>query len=68
MDLAPFRRCPDLLDHLVGAQQHRFRNREAERLRGGQIDDEIRKYAGADAYGKDAMAAVSLAKQWLEGK
>ncbi len=35
---------------------------------GGQIDDEIRKYAGADAYGQDAMAAVSLAKKWLEGK
>jgi methanogenic corrinoid protein MtbC1 len=35
---------------------------------GGQIDDEIRKYAGADAYGQDAMAAVSLARKWLEGK
>jgi 5-methyltetrahydrofolate--homocysteine methyltransferase len=34
---------------------------------GGQIDDEIRKYTGADAYGRDAMAAVSLAKGWTEG-
>lgn len=32
---------------------------------GGQMDDEVRKYASADAYGKDAMAAVSLAKQWI---
>ena len=32
---------------------------------GGQIDEEIKKYTGADAYGKDAMAAVSLAKAWL---
>ncbi len=32
---------------------------------GGQIDDEVKKYTGADAYGKDAMAAVALAKQWL---
>ena len=31
---------------------------------GGQIDDQIRQYTGADAYGKDAMAAVALAKQW----
>lgn len=31
---------------------------------GGQIDNQIRDYTGADAYGKDAMAAVSLAKQW----
>jgi len=32
---------------------------------GGQMDDEVRKYAKADAYGKDAMAAVSLSKKWF---
>jgi methanogenic corrinoid protein MtbC1 len=32
---------------------------------GGQIDEEVKKYTGADAYGKDAMAAVNLAKEWL---
>jgi 5-methyltetrahydrofolate--homocysteine methyltransferase len=32
---------------------------------GGQIDEQIRAYTGADAYGKDAMAAVSLAKGWV---
>jgi methanogenic corrinoid protein MtbC1 len=32
---------------------------------GGQIDDEVRKYAKADAFGKDAMAAVTLAKKWI---
>jgi len=31
---------------------------------GGQIDEQIRKYSAADAYGTDAMAAVSFAKQW----
>jgi 5-methyltetrahydrofolate--homocysteine methyltransferase len=31
---------------------------------GGQMSDEVRKYTGADAYGKDAMAGVSLAKKW----
>jgi 5-methyltetrahydrofolate--homocysteine methyltransferase len=31
---------------------------------GGQIDENIRQYTGADAYGKDAMAAVALAKNW----
>jgi 5-methyltetrahydrofolate--homocysteine methyltransferase len=31
---------------------------------GGLVDDDIRKYAGADAYGRDAVAAVSLAKKW----
>jgi methanogenic corrinoid protein MtbC1 len=34
---------------------------------GGQIDEQIRQYTGADAYGRDAMAAVSLAKQWIGG-
>ena len=32
---------------------------------GGQVSDEIRKYTGADAYGKDAMAGVTLAKKWV---
>lgn len=32
---------------------------------GGQIDDNIQEYTGADAWGKDAMAAVSIAKGWL---
>ncbi len=35
---------------------------------GGQMDDEVRKYAKADAYGKDAMAAVALAKGWIDAK
>jgi methanogenic corrinoid protein MtbC1 len=29
---------------------------------GGQIDEEIRKYIDAEAYGRDAMEGVSLAK------
>ena len=33
---------------------------------GGQVDDQIRQYTGADAYGKDAMAAVALAKEWAK--
>ncbi len=32
---------------------------------GGQMDEEIRKYARADAYGKDAVAAVNLCRQWI---
>ncbi|MGD2145207.1 MAG: cobalamin-dependent protein [Anaerolineae bacterium] len=33
---------------------------------GGQVGEEIREYAGADAYGRDAVAGVSLAKAWLD--
>jgi methanogenic corrinoid protein MtbC1 len=32
---------------------------------GGQVDEAVRQYAKADAFGKDAMAAVSLAKNWI---
>ena len=32
---------------------------------GGQMDDEIKKYVKADAYGKDAIAAVNLCREWL---
>jgi len=35
---------------------------------GGQVSEEISKYAGADAYGKDAMAGVTLAKKWVVAK
>jgi len=32
---------------------------------GGQINDTIKEYTGADAYGRDAMAAVTLSKQYV---
>jgi len=35
---------------------------------GGQMSEEIKKYTGADAYGKDAMAGVTLAKKWVGAK
>jgi methanogenic corrinoid protein MtbC1 len=34
---------------------------------GGQIDEQVKGFTGADAYGKDAMAAVSLTKGWIGG-
>jgi len=32
---------------------------------GGTVTDDVRKYSGADAYGKDAVAAVNLSKKWV---
>lgn len=32
---------------------------------GGQIDEHVLKYSGADAYGKNAMEAVKLARGWV---
>lgn len=34
---------------------------------GSQVDERIKEYTNADAYGSDAMAAVSLAKEWIGG-
>jgi methanogenic corrinoid protein MtbC1 len=35
---------------------------------GGQLDEEVKKYVKADAYGKNAMVAVALAKGWVGAK
>ena len=34
---------------------------------GGQIDEQIREFTGADAWGRDAMAAIALANEWVGG-
>jgi 5-methyltetrahydrofolate--homocysteine methyltransferase len=34
---------------------------------GGQVDEHVKKFTGADAYGRDAMEAVALAKGWIGG-
>ena len=34
---------------------------------GGQIDDQVKGYVGADAYGTNAMEAVKLAQGWIGG-
>ncbi|MBU0993211.1 MAG: cobalamin-dependent protein [Proteobacteria bacterium] len=33
---------------------------------GGQMDNQIRDYVGADAFGKDAIEAVKLCDQWIK--
>ncbi len=43
-----------------------LRNKVKIMVGGGQIDEEIRKFSGADAYGKDAMAGVTIAKGWVK--
>ena len=35
---------------------------------GGVIDEGIKNYTGADAYGTDAMAAVAFSKKWIGGE
>ena len=33
---------------------------------GGQVDERIMKMTGADAWGRDAMDAVNIARKWIE--
>jgi 5-methyltetrahydrofolate--homocysteine methyltransferase len=44
-----------------------LRNEVKIMIGGGQIDDQVKGFTGVDAYGKDAMEAVKLAKGWIGG-
>jgi len=55
----------DSMKQTVGAiKAAGLRDKVKVMIGGGQITEEVRKYAGADAYGKDAMDGVTLAKKW----
>jgi trimethylamine corrinoid protein len=54
----------DTVDAIAAAG---LRNEVKIMIGGGVMDEEIRKFAGADAYGQDAMAAVNLARDWIGG-
>lgn len=45
-----------------------YRDKVKIMIGGGTVTEDIKNYTGADAYGKDAMAAVSLAKKWTGGE
>jgi methanogenic corrinoid protein MtbC1 len=56
----------DSMKETVGALKAAgLRDKVKIMIGGGQIDDEVRKYTGADAYGRDAMTAVTLANKWV---
>jgi len=44
-----------------------LRNQVKIMIGGGQIDDQVKGYVGADAYGNNAMEAVKLAQGWIGG-
>ncbi|OGO19575.1 MAG: methionine synthase [Chloroflexi bacterium RBG_16_50_11] len=49
-------------------QKSGLRDKMKIMIGGGQITPEIVKYTGADAYGKDAIEGVALARKWLSAK
>ena len=44
-----------------------LRDRMKIMIGGGQVDEAVRTYTGADAYGSNAVAAVTLCRQWIPG-
>jgi 5-methyltetrahydrofolate--homocysteine methyltransferase len=59
----------DSMKETVGAIKNAgLRDKVKIMIGGGQMNDDIRKYTGADAYGADAMAGVALAKKWTGTK
>ncbi|MDR1027907.1 MAG: cobalamin-dependent protein [Clostridiales Family XIII bacterium] len=42
-----------------------LRNRVKIAVGGGQVDEKVREYTGADGYGSLAVTAVTLANQWM---
>lgn len=55
-------------DTVTAVETAGMRDKTKIMIGGGQINDDIRKYVKADAYGKNAMAAVALAKGWVSAK
>ena len=55
-------------DTVAAIESAGLRDKVKIMIGGGQINDEIKEYAGADGYGKDAMAGVSFAKEWVDRK
>ena len=53
------------MDTIKGAG---LRDKVKVMIGGGQVTEEVRKYTGADAYGMDAMAGVTLAKKWVAAR
>ena len=45
-----------------------LRDRVKIMIGGATLDEKVKAYAGADAYGADAVAAVNLAKHWTGSK
>jgi 5-methyltetrahydrofolate--homocysteine methyltransferase len=53
---------------ITAIQDAGLRDKVKIMIGGGQITEEVMHYTAADAYGKDAMAGVSIAKKWTEAR
>jgi 5-methyltetrahydrofolate--homocysteine methyltransferase len=52
-------------DTIAAIEQAGLRDGVKIMIGGGPIDEHVQSFTGADAFGRDAMAAVDLAKGWI---
>jgi 5-methyltetrahydrofolate--homocysteine methyltransferase len=52
-------------DTVAAIEEAGLRDQVKIMIGGGQMDDHVKDYVKADAYGPDAMAAVNLSKGWV---
>ncbi len=50
---------------IAAIQEAGLRDKFKIMIGGGQVDETVRNYTGADAFGTNAMDAVSLCKNWM---
>lgn len=50
---------------IAAIQEAGLRNKLKIMIGGGQVDEAVRNYTGADAFGTNAIEAVSLCKNWM---
>ena len=55
-------------DTVAAIESAGLRDKVKIMIGGGQINEEIKEYAHADGYGKDAVAGVTYAKKWVGAK
>ena len=51
---------------LASVEKEGMRHNFKVMIGGGQIDETVRSYTGADAFGVNAVDAVNLCKNWME--
>ena len=54
-------------DTVAAIKEAGLRDQVKIMIGGGQIDEQVNTFTGADAYGKDAMEAINLAEEWIGG-
>jgi 5-methyltetrahydrofolate--homocysteine methyltransferase len=57
---------PHMKDVILGLEEAGLRNKVKVMIGGAPVDERVREYSGADALGRNAIEAVSIARQFME--